>query len=132
MLQSAKRSRERRKEVYRKLFEKFQEHTQQIAALEERVDSLVAILQAAGITVPPELAGQVRSTVGARSGSSSSEHRETCQGAPLSGSARQDIASSIREIGRGHTIFGPDSPDNDELFEEMMRILGSDVDAGSR
>ena len=116
------------------MFEKFQEHTRQIAALEARVDSLIEVLQTAGIDVPQSLAIEIRRGASSsatasgqrsedpRSNAGSNRHRQR----RLSSAAHADIQSSIGNIAGDSPLFRPGSPSNEELFEEMMRILGAD------
>ncbi len=103
--QSAKRSRARRKEGYRKLFEKFHEQTRQIAALEERVSTLMSILDDAGISIPPNLEDNV------------------CEKVNAARAADREAAGGSAE----HSAVD-DSPDDEQLFKEMLRILEGDDD----
>lgn len=122
--EAARRSRERRKEVYRALFDKFQEHTRQIAALEARVDSLLHVIETAGIAVPGSLAQEVHraaaSSGGAGGAGSSSAGGQQQR---MSAVARADIAASVGNIAARSDCFRPGSPDDDELFEMIMKML---------
>lgn len=97
-MQCARRSRDKRKEEIREIFERHNENLANITALEERVGALVKLLRDADVAIPTDAASAV------------------CDSLAV---ARAAVSGELQS-------GGTSSPDNEELFEEMLRILDKD------
>ncbi len=95
--QSARRSRERRKQEIADLFAKYNSFLKEIDQLENRVAALESILRAADIEVPNDF-----------------------------GRAIIESITTARAAVEGTLELGEDEPDNDQLFREMLNNLETD------